>query len=102
MLCFRILKETGEADAETTEVPELLTLADEVKRLSSIKLEAKLKSTTLLLGTTGELRVGVTLANNSVQLHSLKNSERNEGRLLKMCAFMHKNNHCTLFHCDFW
>ena len=64
---------------ETTEVPELLTLTDEVKRLSSIKLEAKLKSTTLLLGTTGELRVGVTLANNTVELHSLRIAEGHEG-----------------------
>ncbi|PZC82992.1 hypothetical protein B5X24_HaOG208859 [Helicoverpa armigera] len=74
------LKEAGEADIETTEVPELLTLTDEVKRLSSIKLDAKLKSTTLLLGTTGELRVGVTLANNTVELHSLRIGDGSEGK----------------------
>lgn len=68
----RKLKESGEIDAETTGVAELLTLTDEVKRLTSIKLDAKLKSTSLLLGTTGELRVGVTLANNTVELHSLR------------------------------
>lgn len=67
-------------DAETTEVPELLTLADEVKRLSSVKLNAKLKSVSLLLGTTGELRVGVTLANNTVELYSLKVGEDNLGK----------------------
>lgn len=56
-------------------------MSDEVRRLSSIKLDAKLKSTTLLLGTTGELRVGVTLANNTVELHSLKITEGNQGEL---------------------
>lgn len=76
----RKLKVSGEVDAETTEVPELLTLADEVKRLSSVKLNAKLKSVSLLLGTTGELRVGVTLANNTVELYSLKVGEDNLGK----------------------
>lgn len=76
----RKLKESGEVDAETTEVSELLTLSDEVRRLTSVKLSAKLKSATLLLGTTGELRVGVTLSNNTVELHSLKLGEDGEGR----------------------
>lgn len=77
------LKEAGELETESTDVPELLTLSDEVRRLSSIKLDAKLKSTTLLLGTTGELRVGVTLANNTVELHSLKITEGNQVQCLK-------------------
>lgn len=59
----------------------VLTLSDEVKRLNSVKLQAKLKSATVLLGTTGEMRVGVTLANNTVELHSVKLNETNEGRL---------------------
>jgi hypothetical protein len=73
------LKASGEMDPEATEVPELLTLTDEVRRLTSIRLEAKLKSATLLLGTTGELRLGVSLANNTVELHSLKMEDGNEG-----------------------
>ncbi|KAH9642122.1 hypothetical protein HF086_007432 [Spodoptera exigua] len=77
------LKEAGELETETTDVPELLTLSDEVRRLSSIKLDAKLKSTTLLLGTTGELRVGVTLANNTVELHSLRITEGHQVQCLK-------------------
>ncbi|XP_026753064.3 WD repeat-containing protein 3 [Galleria mellonella] len=77
------LKESGEVDIDTTEVPELLTLTDEVRRLASVKLGTKLKSTTLLLGTTGELRVGVTLANNTVELHSLKMEDGNEVKCLK-------------------
>ncbi|XP_072932107.1 WD repeat-containing protein 3 [Epargyreus clarus] len=77
------LKESGEAEPEATEVAELLTLSDEVRRLSSVKLTTKIKSTTLLLGTTGELRVGVTLANNTVELHSLKIADGSEVQCLK-------------------
>lgn len=77
------LKESGEADMETTDIPELLTLTDEVKRLSSIKLDTKLKATSLLLGTTGELRVAITLANNTVELHSLKIGDGNTVQCLK-------------------
>lgn len=58
----------------------MLTLTDEVRRLTSIKLDTKLKSTALLLGITGELRVGATLANNTLELHSLKVGGGNEGR----------------------
>ncbi|KAM3964454.1 WD repeat-containing protein 3 [Aphomia sociella] len=77
------LKESGEVDTDAVEIPELLILTDEVRRLSSVKLDAKLKSTTLLLGITGELRVGVTMANNTVELHSLKIGESNEVKCLK-------------------
>lgn len=76
----RKLKEKGEADPETTDVAELLTLTDEVRRLSCVKLGAKIKCAAVLLGTTGEIRVGVTLANNTVELHSLKMDEGNEGK----------------------
>ncbi|CAH0719479.1 unnamed protein product, partial [Brenthis ino] len=76
-------KESGEVDVEATEVSEILTLSDEVRRLASVKLSAKLKSATLLVGTTGELRVGVTLATNTVELHSLTIAEGNEVRCLK-------------------
>ncbi|KAL0892901.1 hypothetical protein ABMA27_014581 [Loxostege sticticalis] len=77
------LKEKGEADPETTEVAELLTLTDEVRRLTSVKLGAKIKSASVLVGTTGEVRVGVTLANNTVELHSLRMDEGNEVKCLK-------------------
>lgn len=65
------------------EIPHLLTLSDEVRRLSSLKLSAKMKSASLLLGTTGELRVAVTLANNTVEMHSLKLQDGNEVKCLK-------------------
>lgn len=54
---------------------QLLTLSDEVRRLPSVRLQAKVKSAALLLGTSGELRVAATLANNTVELHSLKIDE---------------------------
>lgn len=53
-----------------------------MKRLTSVKLEAKVKSSALLLGTTGELRVAVSLANNTVELHSMRIHDSNEGREL--------------------
>ncbi|KAI8435791.1 hypothetical protein MSG28_004019 [Choristoneura fumiferana] len=77
------LKETGEVDADAAEIPELLTLSDEVRRVTSIKLESKIKSNTLLLGVSGELRVGVTLNNNTVELHSLRLNEENTVKCLK-------------------
>lgn len=77
------LKETGEVDPEITEIPQILTLSDEVRRLTSVKVNSKLKSATLLLGTTGEVRVGITLANNTVELHSLKLEDGDEVRCLK-------------------
>lgn len=83
ILSNRKLKDSGQADPDSTEVPQLLTLSDEVRRLPSVKLQAKIKSTTLLLGTSGELRVGVTLANNTVELHSLRIDENDsEGRCM--------------------
>ncbi|KAK6631604.1 hypothetical protein RUM44_006133 [Polyplax serrata] len=47
------------------------TLQDIVKRLPPIKLKGKIKSSSLVLGKTGELRVLVTLSNNSVEVHTL-------------------------------
>nr|XP_026488456.1 WD repeat-containing protein 3 [Vanessa tameamea] len=76
-------KESGDVDPETIDVSEILTLSDEVRRLSSVKLSAKIKSSCLLMGTTGELRVGVTLATNTVELHSLNMAEGNEVKCLK-------------------
>ncbi|CAH2268985.1 WD repeat-containing protein 3 [Pararge aegeria] len=73
----------AQTDEGPTEVSEILTLSDEVRRLSSVKLSAKLKSANVLMGTTGELRVGVTLATNTLELHSLDMSEGNEVKCLK-------------------
>lgn len=96
------LKESGEVDPEAADVSAVLTLSDEVKRLASIKLGAKLKSTTLLLGTTGELRIGVTLVNNTVELHSVKISETNEVKCLKQITYPghHKEPRCVAISSD--
>lgn len=78
---FRKLKESGQ---DTTDVPipsERLTLSDEVRRLSSIKMDAKIKSSSLLCGTTGELRAAVTLANNTIDLYSLNIHDGGEGNV---------------------
>lgn len=48
-----------------------MTLADEIRRVASIKTKEKVKSFDLLLSTTDELRLGVTFANNLVRLYSL-------------------------------
>ncbi|RVE44463.1 hypothetical protein evm_010867 [Chilo suppressalis] len=77
------LKESSEVDIEIVEVAELLTLTDEVRRLTSVKLGAKIKSASLLLGTTGELRVGSSLANNTVELNTLNVDEPTEVKCLK-------------------
>ncbi|VVD04548.1 unnamed protein product [Leptidea sinapis] len=77
-------KQTENSEEPTvSEIPEVLTLSDEVRRLSSVKLSAKIKSATLLLGVTGELRLGVTLSTNTVELHSLDITEGNEVKCLK-------------------
>lgn len=52
--------------------------------MTSVKLGAKIKSASVLLGTTGELRVGVTLSNNTAELHSLKMDDTNEGMTKKL------------------
>lgn len=60
---------------ETEEPQNLeLSLRDEVKRLTPIKLSAKPKSLDLVLGNGGELRIAVNLANNTVELYTIQSS----------------------------
>ncbi|VEN48491.1 unnamed protein product [Callosobruchus maculatus] len=49
-------------------------LKDEVRRLTPIKLNSKPKSLHLVLGNGGELRVAVTLSNNTLDLHTLRST----------------------------
>ncbi|EDV98635.1 WD repeat-containing protein 3 [Drosophila grimshawi] len=51
-----------------------LSLSDEIKRLESIKTKQKIKSIDVLLGENKELRMLVSLANNSMTLYSLEAS----------------------------
>ncbi|KAI4471001.1 wd repeat containing protein 3 wdr3 [Holotrichia oblita] len=61
-----------------------LTLKDEVKRLTTIKLSSKPKSLHTLLGNGGELRVSVVLSNNTVELYSLQvNSKQEDTKCLR-------------------
>lgn len=96
MIFHRKQKENQE-DEVPTEVSEILTLSDEVRRLSSVKLAAKLKSASVLMGTTGELRVGVTLATNTLELHSLALAEGNEGKKIFFYLLQFYKNRANLF-----
>ncbi|CAH1105470.1 unnamed protein product [Psylliodes chrysocephalus] len=67
--------ESMEEDQEThADLNTQLSLRDEVKRLTSIKLSDKPKSFDLVLGNGGELRVTVTLSNNAVELFTINSS----------------------------
>ncbi|KAH8295281.1 hypothetical protein KR018_009558 [Drosophila ironensis] len=63
-------KEEG-ADAKMSTEP---SLTDEIKRLESIRTKQKIKSIDVVLGQNQELRVLVSLANNSLSLYSLEAS----------------------------
>ncbi|GJQ79396.1 hypothetical protein Trydic_g16255 [Trypoxylus dichotomus] len=64
-------QEEGHTDTNAIASGNLeITLKDEVKRLTTIKLSSKPKSLHVLLGNGGELRVSVVLSNNIVELYS--------------------------------
>ncbi|XP_076263220.1 WD repeat-containing protein 3 [Rhynchophorus ferrugineus] len=95
-------KKKMEMDSEEIETNTALELSlkDEVKRLSSIKLNSKPKSLDLVLGNGGELRVAVNLGNNSVQLHNLQTTVKNsEGQCLRSILNQghHTDTHCVAF-----
>lgn len=64
--------ETDEQDQSNSNLDKIeLSLRDEVKRLTSIKLKSKPKSMHLVLGNGGELRIAVSLSNNSIDLYTI-------------------------------
>ncbi|CAH0548156.1 unnamed protein product [Brassicogethes aeneus] len=67
-------KEKKDEEMETDAPSEStkLSLRDEVKRLTPIKLTNKPKSLDLVLGSGGELRIVVTMANNTVELYTIQ------------------------------
>ncbi|XP_068155815.1 WD repeat-containing protein 3 [Drosophila tropicalis] len=77
----RLAKRIKKAKKATTtteeELSQELSLSDEIKRLESIKTKQKIKSIDVLLGLNKELRVLVSLANNSLSLYSLEASLKN-------------------------
>ncbi|XP_017013412.2 WD repeat-containing protein 3 [Drosophila takahashii] len=68
-LAKRLKKEKKEEGSE-----EAKSLSDEIKRLESIRAKQKIKSIDVVLGQNQELRVLVSLANNSLSLYSLEAS----------------------------
>uniref|UniRef100_A0A336KWX1 CSON000766 protein n=1 Tax=Culicoides sonorensis TaxID=179676 RepID=A0A336KWX1_CULSO len=61
-----------------------VSLTDKIKRLTSIKAEGKVKSFDLLMGTSGELRITASFANNILKLFSLNYKDKNaEAALLR-------------------
>ncbi|KAL1518271.1 hypothetical protein ABEB36_001916 [Hypothenemus hampei] len=63
---------------QVREITNQLSLKDEVKRLSVIKLEGKPKSLDLVLGNGGELRVAVNFSDNCLRLYNLQTSIKDE------------------------
>lgn len=67
-------QDSTEPEQNDEQLSKELTLSDEIKRLESIKTKQKIKSIDVLLGQNKELRVLVSLANNSLCLYSLEAS----------------------------
>ncbi|KAL5274541.1 WDR3 family protein [Megaselia abdita] len=65
------LKKYKMTECQTEDNTKNLNLADEIKRLPSIKINNKIKSIDILIGGGQELRVVTSLANNSVLMYSL-------------------------------
>lgn len=73
---YRKGENTEENPVENSSLNQNITLRDEVKRLTSIKLSNKPKSLHLVLGNGGELRVSLILANNTIDLYTLQISNK--------------------------
>lgn len=67
-------QDPNEPEQNDEQLSKELSLSDEIKRLESIKAKQKIKSIDVLLGLNKELRVLVSLANNSMCLYSLEAS----------------------------
>ncbi|KAH8382893.1 hypothetical protein KR009_005733 [Drosophila setifemur] len=71
------LKKEKKDDGTDSKFSTEQSLSDEVKRLESIRAKQKIKSIDVVLGQNQELRVLVSLANNSLSLYSLEASIKN-------------------------
>ncbi|KAH8407135.1 hypothetical protein KR222_007956 [Zaprionus bogoriensis] len=67
-------QDSAEPEQNDEQLSKELSLSDEIKRLESIKAKQKIKSIDVLLGQNNELRVLVSLGNNSLCLYSLEAS----------------------------
>lgn len=80
---FKKLSPSAEADAKT------VSLSDEVRRLTSIKTQSKIKSIDLLLGLADELRIAVSFANNFIKLFSTNIREKHAEPVLLKSLMQH-------------
>lgn len=67
-------QDSTEPEQNDEQLSKELSLSDEIKRLESIKAKQKIKSIDVLLGQNKELRVLISLGNNSMCLYSLEAS----------------------------
>ncbi|XP_026843645.1 WD repeat-containing protein 3 [Drosophila persimilis] len=70
-------KAAGDDASDEAQLSKQQSLSDEIKRLESIRTKQKIKSIDVVLGQNKEMRVLVSLANNSLVLHSLEASPKN-------------------------
>lgn len=81
----RLTKRLKKLSVKTSDVSKELSLADEIRRVTSIKTKEKVKSVDLLLHTTQELRVGVIFANNLIRMYTILdiNQKNPEAQLIR-------------------
>ena len=92
----RLKKTKNPSEPEANEnISKDISLSDEIKRLENIKVKQKIKSIDVLLGAKNELRVLVSLANNTLQLYSveaaLKKSSQEES--VKLLRSLNRQGH---------
>ncbi|XP_065358456.1 WD repeat-containing protein 3 [Calliphora vicina] len=87
-------KKSGEL-AENEDISKDLSLSDEIKRLESIKVKQKIKSIDVLLGAKDELRVLVSLANNTLLLYSMEAAFKKTGHeeTVKLLRSLNRQGH---------
>lgn len=70
-----------------------LSLADEIKRIASIKTKDKVKSLDVLLSATDELRVGVIFANNLVRMYTVLDINQKHAEALLARSIAQQGHH---------
>lgn len=83
----------------TKKAPEAskdLSLADEIRRITSIKTKEKVKSIDLVLSSTNELRVGVIFSNNLIRMYTLLDitQKRPEAQLIRSVSQQGHHTEC--------
>lgn len=90
-------KKSKQEDNDNMEVDEntgdlQLSLKDQVKRVTSIKVSFKPSSLDLVLGSGGEIRVSTILSNNSLELYSLQTIQKNSEAIC-LRSIKHQGHH---------